>query len=80
MKLSQYYPLVVGIGLTRFNLEPDFFILLALGESDPGASVRFRDDPSASCLAGTQGGDHEIGMASMGSKILQSSSSSSEML
>ena len=81
MKLSQYYPLVVGIGLTRFDLEPDFLILLALGESDPGASVRFRDDPSASCLAGTQGGGfHEIGIASMGSKMQQSSSSSSERL
>ena len=80
MKLSQYYPLVVGIGLTRFGLSPDFFLLFVCGASVSGASARFREASSVSCLAGTQGGGfHEIGIASMGSKRQQSSSSSSEM-
>ena len=80
VKFCQSYPWVVGIGLVRFGLSPDFFLLLVCGAFVSGASARFRDVSWVSSLAGTQGGgDHEIGIALMGSKRQQSSSSSSEM-
>ena len=72
------YPFVVGIFLTRFGFFTVFLDLLTTGGwSDSDSAACFLDGP-ASVLAGIEGGAHEIGIGSRGSKILQSSSSSSE--
>ena len=73
------YPLVVGMFLTRQGFLMTFLdLLLAGGWSDSDSAIRFFDVPApASVLAGTEGGAHEIGVGSRGSKIWQSSSSSS---
>ena len=53
IKFGQCYPLVVGIGLTRLGLSPDFFLRLVSGAFVSGASARFRDVSWVSSLAGT---------------------------
>ena len=75
---SLAYPFVVGMFLTRLGFFETFLDLLTTGGwSVSDSAARFFDGP-ASVLAGTEGGTHEIGMGTRGSKIRQSSSSSSE--